>query len=287
MIDPEKNMLPVFKLTLKATKSPHIMERRPRYAVMLNGNKVGELYYNMRGYQGYLPTIQGGKMDIGERGISAFREEVANLNREAQASIANGLTDTARAVLTRPTQDHRILFALSRDEVTGAERPHLISRTEMMQAERIFGSTNVGMGFFSEHGADPDSAPGVLIHEDDEELVGKMGRLPARMMSLIEAETYEREIERVIPTCDPDTLIVISRRTRDGADPEPEFVSKWEYDIARARYGDGMRLSDLELVDTRPTVPDSQDRAYLRANFTWLDVTEPGPAHADPHSGPA
>ena len=114
-----------------------------------------------------------------------------------------------------------------------------------------------------------------------------MGRLPARMMTLIEAETYEREIERVIPTCDPDTLIVISRRIRDGADPEPEFVAKWGHDIARARYGDGLRLSDLDRVDTRPAVPDPQDRAYLRANFTWLDVAEPDPADPDPQAGPA
>jgi hypothetical protein len=278
---------PVFKISLSERPGRHILERHPRYAVLVNGEERGELYYNMRGYQGYLPTVQGSKMDIGERGISAFRKEIRILNREAADAIERGAADPRRVVLTRPTEDRRILFALSREAATGAEAMHLISRSELLQAERLFGGPEIGVGFFSEHGVDPDSAPGVLLHEDDEELVGKMGRLPARMMTLSEAETYEREIERVIPTCDPDTLIVISRRTRDGAEPEPAFVSKWGYDIAAARYGDGMRLSDLELVDTRPAVPDPQDRAYLRANFTWLDVAEPDPADPDPQAGPA
>lgn len=278
---------PRFRITLEERKSPHVLERHPRYAILVNGEERGELYYNMRGYQGYLPTVQGGKMDIGERGISAFRKEIRILNKEAADAIKRGAADPRRVVLTRPTEDRRILFALSREAATGAEEMYLISRSEMLQAERLFGGTDIGIGFFSEHGLDPETAPGVLLHEDDEGLLGKMGRLPARRMTPLEAERYERAIERVIPTEDPDTLVVITRRTRDGADPEPEFVSKWGYDIAAARYGDGMRMSDLERVYTRPAVPDAQDRAYLRANFTWLDVAEPKPSEPDQVAGPA
>lgn len=226
-------------------------------------------------------------MDIGERGISAFRKEITMLNREAAEAIERGASDARRVDLTRPTEDRRILFALSRDAVTGEEGLHLLSRSELLQAERLFGGPDIGVGFFSEHGVDPDSAPGVLLHEDDEGLLGKMGRLPVRGMTPLEAEQHEREIERAIPTSDPDTLIVIARRARDGADPEPEFVSKWGYEIAAARYGDGMRLSDLELVDTRPAVPDPQDRAFLRANFTWLNVKEPELAETDLSGGPS
>lgn len=281
-----KGELPRFRISLEERKSPHALERHPRYAVLVNGEQEGELYYNMRGYQGYLPTVQGSKMDIGERGISAFRKEVRVLNREAEDAIERGASDPRRVVLTRPTEDRRVLFALSRDAVTGVEGVHLLSRTELLQAERLFGTSEVGVGFFSEHGVDPDVAPGVQVFEDDEELVGKMGRLPVRMMTPEEAERYERAIERVIPTEDPDTLIVITRRTRDGADPEPEFVSKWGYDIAAARYGDGVRMSDLERVYTRPGVPDAQDRAYLRANFTWLEVAEPESSEPDQVAGP-
>jgi len=127
---------PVFKISLSERPGRHILERHPRYAVLVNGEERGELYYNMRGYQGYLPTVQGSKMDIGERGISAFRKEIRILNREAADAIERGAADPRRVVLTRPTEDRRILFALSREAATGAEAMHLISRSELLQAER-------------------------------------------------------------------------------------------------------------------------------------------------------
>jgi hypothetical protein len=282
-----KGELPRFRISLEERKSPHSLERHPRYAVLVNGEQRGELYYNMRGYQGYLPTVQGSQMDIGERGISAFRKEVRVLNREAEDAIERGASDPRRVVLTRPTEDRRVVFALSRHAETGEEGLHLLSRTELLQAERLFGRADVGVGFFSLHGLDPAAAPAILVREGDEELVGKTGRLPVRGMTALEEEHHDRAIERVIRTEDPDTLIVITRRTRDGADPEPEFVSKWGYDIASARYGGGTRLSDLERVDSRPAVPDAEDRAYLRANFTWLEVAEPESSEPDQVAGPA
>jgi hypothetical protein len=59
-----------------------LLERTPRYDIVLNDKVVGPLTYNMRGYIGYLPTPTGSKLDIGERSISAFKREVAALNRE-------------------------------------------------------------------------------------------------------------------------------------------------------------------------------------------------------------
>lgn len=63
-------------------------EKEPRYNVMLNGVCFFQLYYNLRGYVGYLPTppeTPGGKpgnLNVGERSISAVRRMVAELNRE-------------------------------------------------------------------------------------------------------------------------------------------------------------------------------------------------------------
>jgi hypothetical protein len=65
-------------------------ETTPRYHVMLNGKFHGELYFNMTGYTGcYLPlppTAERngkiGNLDIGERGISAYKKEIALLNKE-------------------------------------------------------------------------------------------------------------------------------------------------------------------------------------------------------------
>ncbi|OZB13953.1 MAG: hypothetical protein B7X55_12125, partial [Rhodobacterales bacterium 34-62-10] len=87
-----------FKIRLAEKTGRHILERQPRYDVLLNGNPVGELYFNMTGYVGYLPTICGAKMDIGERGISAYRKEAARLNNEAAAAIKAHYEDDRRIV---------------------------------------------------------------------------------------------------------------------------------------------------------------------------------------------
>ena len=64
-----------------------ILEAHPRYDVLLYGEKIGQLYFNMRGYTGiYLPQPNGIPLDIGERGISAYRKAVARLNKEWAAS---------------------------------------------------------------------------------------------------------------------------------------------------------------------------------------------------------
>lgn len=62
-----------------------MMEPKDRYDVMLRGARVGQLYFNMRGYVGYLPTPDGTNLDIGEKPITTFKREVAALNREFSA----------------------------------------------------------------------------------------------------------------------------------------------------------------------------------------------------------
>lgn len=63
-----------------------ILERTPRYDVMFFGNRFWQVHYNMRGYIGYLPCPPDpekvGFLDIGEKGISAFKKEISKLNKE-------------------------------------------------------------------------------------------------------------------------------------------------------------------------------------------------------------
>ena len=65
-----------------------ILERTPRYIVMFRGRKYGELYFNMTGYTGGCLPYPGPepgvpvRSHIGEKSISAYRREVARLNRE-------------------------------------------------------------------------------------------------------------------------------------------------------------------------------------------------------------
>lgn len=75
---------------VKTRKGCQILEREDRYHVMLHGKFHGELYFNMTGYTGcYLPLPPTperngkiGNLDIGECGISAYKKEIAKLNKE-------------------------------------------------------------------------------------------------------------------------------------------------------------------------------------------------------------
>jgi hypothetical protein len=64
-------------------------EREPRYDVILYDTRIpgdrGQLWFNMRGYIGQLPTPEGGTISIGEKPITAWRREAAKLNREFAA----------------------------------------------------------------------------------------------------------------------------------------------------------------------------------------------------------
>ncbi len=72
-----------FKLALRAqAKNP--FARRPDFDVILNGEVVGEVYYNMTGYVGTLPQREGPDLTLGEQDISVYRAEVARINREAR-----------------------------------------------------------------------------------------------------------------------------------------------------------------------------------------------------------
>jgi hypothetical protein len=44
----------------------------------------GDLWFNMRGYVGNLPLPGGHRLSIGERGISAYKSEIKQINREAK-----------------------------------------------------------------------------------------------------------------------------------------------------------------------------------------------------------
>lgn len=76
-----------FKLSLREKKSPHFMETKPRYDVLVNDKVVDELYFNMTGYRGCLMSIDGHRVALRESGISTFKREVGVINREAKIRL--------------------------------------------------------------------------------------------------------------------------------------------------------------------------------------------------------
>ena len=78
-----------------------ICETTPRYNVMHYGRKVGQLYFNMRGYcnSGRMPTPDGCNFDLGEAPISKWRSLVVRLNAEWKQH------DREAAAIMDPTPD--------------------------------------------------------------------------------------------------------------------------------------------------------------------------------------
>lgn len=89
---------PAFKLQILEVNERSMMESTPRYGVFLNGERWKPretIYYNMKGYRGSLPSADGRTIDIGEAPISAWKREVAHLNREGAVLLAAAVADQA------------------------------------------------------------------------------------------------------------------------------------------------------------------------------------------------
>ena len=67
---------------IETRQGREIMETTPRYNVMLHGVKVEQLWWNLKGFVGNLPTPDGSSLYVPESGIARFHREVAKLNRE-------------------------------------------------------------------------------------------------------------------------------------------------------------------------------------------------------------
>jgi hypothetical protein len=72
---------------VKTWRGCAIAERTPRYEVFLFGKLVERLWFNTRGYVGYLPTPDGNIFSPGECSITAYRRQIATLNREYAAAV--------------------------------------------------------------------------------------------------------------------------------------------------------------------------------------------------------
>jgi hypothetical protein len=156
-----------FKLTIEESKSRHIMEREKRYDVKVNGTKVDQLYYNMTGYRGALMTVHGARLDIGEKGISAWKKEAAALNREARALIAS-LSDPRRLVSSDFTSDgdvRKLTFAMPDDAADSATI--YVRQKDFMAGIELFGVEDLDIGYFETVDPVPDLVPGELLRDGE------------------------------------------------------------------------------------------------------------------------
>jgi hypothetical protein len=151
-----------FKLTIKERASRHMMEREPRYDVLVNDKKVDELYFNMTGYQGGLMNISGTRVGLGERGISAYKKEAGRINREAKDVLAANTADKTRidtCERTRLGDIRRLTF----DD----GRIMCVDNRAYMAAVELMGANRVGPAFFDEEEELFAMAPGATLRTGD------------------------------------------------------------------------------------------------------------------------
>lgn len=91
--------------TLTLKKANHrrvVLETTDRYDLLLNGARVGNVYFNMRGYliDSGLPLPGGGRLQLPESSLSAIRCEIAAINREARAPGHGRIYENMMTVLT-------------------------------------------------------------------------------------------------------------------------------------------------------------------------------------------
>lgn len=70
-----------FKITLQEKGFRFLCQEKPDYHVMLNGERVSDLYFNMTGYCGSIPKPKGGSVSIGECSLSEWKKFIAKMNK--------------------------------------------------------------------------------------------------------------------------------------------------------------------------------------------------------------
>ena len=91
-------------------ETPHrksMFEKEMRYDVHLHGQPWGDLYFNLSGYRGYLPTVDG-PLDIGERPIGTYRQHIRTLNRQWAETNSQKVPSSPMALAGASNDTNRI-----------------------------------------------------------------------------------------------------------------------------------------------------------------------------------
>lgn len=249
--------------------SPHALEKRPRFDVTVNGDVSGELYYNMKGYVGALPTVHGADFVMPEAPISAWKRMASALNREAKAALASATNDPRKVMAVYPTEDPRLVLLLT-DTLRGDSAPGVMftSRAALIGARKRFGGDMIGAGYFQPEFS--DDMPIVLLPENASYVADLLPVGRSRLMSAFEAQLHDMVIDHadVWVTDDPDVLVVVGRYDEDA---EPIFA-----DAASVRFAMRQFPGVATLGDVRPADPvrvsDPRARGALAREFPWLDL---------------
>lgn len=179
-----------FRLNLKEKRSPHRLERESRYEVQVNGAAVGELYHNMTGFCGGLMDVHARTIDIGERGISAWKAEAATINRDARALLSRNEEDERQLVNWWRTARGDVFNLTFHDASKGEWSTLFVPEDQLYAGTALMDSERLSPSFFTPCDAAPDPSylatpaaddrivKGILETSDDDWNTVIVGRMP-------------------------------------------------------------------------------------------------------------
>ncbi|MBT28962.1 MAG: hypothetical protein CMO01_04800 [Thalassobius sp.] len=160
----------------------------------------------MQGYRGALMDVHGNRISLGEKGISAWKREVAAINREAREVLAANAGDARRLTDWRHTETGEVMHLVFSDPDGGSEtREFQVEESTFRAGMELLGREHLGPGFF--------------VGEAIEELcffeTPTPGDLPGGPLSWAE----ERFVLDVLETSDPETVAIVTGYLPEAARP--------------------------------------------------------------------
>lgn len=185
---------PQWKIMIAEAPSRHAFEKHPRYRVLLNGDPapgVEDIYYNLTGYRGAVPMIDGTMFDPGERGISAFREAARISNREAAVAIESSMNDPLVSHVFLATDHPKYMLGRFVPREGGCEVVERVVRADHAgRVAMVFGKA-VGVGASMFHEAE---IPAPDLAEMKRHLAGMAERHPDHHAARLAAEFDELSV---------------------------------------------------------------------------------------------
>lgn len=243
-----------FHLRLKERKSPHFMERHPRYDVLVGDEKVSELYFNMTGFRGSLMSVFGFEVDIGERGISTWKKAVSQLNAEARDVMKMNDEDPRRIEKAERTVVGDLM------KLTFDDGSYFCVQERIYRAAvEIFGQDRLSPAFF----------------EPEEDNVAIYPHATIRT-----GETWDQPlfVLEVFDTEDPDQVAVVSGRLPAllgkiiyGYTTHPNLPDEWGRADLAERFGDDWHQSAEQVVflrrETVEEIARLNGRDFIRSSL--------------------
>ncbi len=256
---------PKFHVSLKEVESPHPLETKPRYDILVNGVKRDFIYFNTRGYRGAIPMLGGACLDPGTGGIRRFRNAVREVNAHAKEFLAAARLDPAVVSNVQETTNRDYVLATLQHKETGETLDSVQVRRDSWEYARILFADEPVSAYFLEKSEQITVEPvkpwiGGLRPED--KVIGRMDTNSMNFVMLVTGQPPENK----------RGLLSISPSEMEANANGVAFITSRAWRELSARSGRGLiDVSDLPLIDGGTLAVEAQPNPMIFDEFKWVD----------------